>query len=296
MSMGANGHVPQVSRGVGSERRPPDPNKWTAIGLVALFTLTLPAILGVMVAVDPREGADGAVAHVAASGDVETGASIYARTCTLCHGPTGAGVLHLGKPLRNSAFVQGHSDDELMALLTHGRSPDDPANTTGVPMPPRGAQGLGDDELREVIAFVRTMQDPSQPTASVDPWVIKPAGSAPAGPEASTLVEVADRRPMLSPEALAGHDVFIASCSACHGQDAMGMEGLGKPLVGSAFVQSKSNAELVTFVKAGRPVWDAANTTGVDMPPKGGNPALSDEDLSKIIAYIRSLQRQGSDG
>jgi cytochrome c5 len=29
----------------------------------------------------------------------------------------------------------------------------------------------------------------------------------------------------------------------------------------------------------------------VDMPPKGGNPALSDAQLLDIIAYMRSLQQ-----
>jgi len=50
---------------------------------------------------------------------------------------------------------------------------------------------------------------------------------------------------------------------------------------------------LIGFIKSGRPIWDAANTTGLDMPPKGGNPALSDEDLRKIVAYIRALHADG---
>ncbi|MCP4087133.1 MAG: cytochrome c, partial [Actinomycetia bacterium] len=29
--------------------------------------------------------------------------------------------------------------------------------------------------------------------------------------------------------------------------------------------------------------------TGVDMPVKGGNPALSDEDLIDIVAYLKSI-------
>ena len=31
------------------------------------------------------------------------------------------------------------------------------------------------------------------------------------------------------------------------------------------------------------------NTSGVEMPPKGGNPGLTDEQLTDIIAYIRTL-------
>jgi disulfide bond formation protein DsbB len=29
----------------------------------------------------------------------------------------------------------------------------------------------------------------------------------------------------------------------------------------------------------------------VDMPPKGGNPALTDQQLLDIVAYIRSIQQ-----
>ncbi|WP_448601203.1 hypothetical protein [Thermoflexus hugenholtzii] len=43
------------------------------------------------------------------------------------------------------------------------------------------------------------------------------------------------------------------------------------------------------FIKKGRPATDPANTTGVDMPPKGGNPALTDQDLADIIAFLRTF-------
>lgn len=82
---------------------------------------------------------------------------------------------------------------------------------------------------------------------------------------------------------------LFALCAACHGPDALGLPNLGKNLVESEFVHSLTDEELMNFVKAGRPMWDALNTTGVDMPPKGGNPALKDEEILAIIAYIRSL-------
>jgi disulfide bond formation protein DsbB len=79
-------------------------------------------------------------------------------------------------------------------------------------------------------------------------------------------------------------------CIACHGPGGVGVEGLGKPFTTSEFVRSQTDAELLAFVKVGRPIGHPDNTTGVDMPPKGGNPALTDEDLLDIIAYIRTLQ------
>ncbi len=93
-----------------------------------------------------------------------------------------------------------------------------------------------------------------------------------------------------SGDAVAGEALFQASCTACHGVDAMGIDGLGKAIPGSEFIIATSEDDLVTFVKTGRSVSDPENTTGVDMPPKGGNPALDDTDLLDLVAYLKSLQ------
>lgn len=91
-------------------------------------------------------------------------------------------------------------------------------------------------------------------------------------------------------DATHGEELFQGTCSACHGPDAMGIEGLGKQLVASEFVQSQSDDELVAFIIVGRPADHPDNTTGVAMLPRGGNPALSDDDLYDIAAFVRSLQ------
>lgn len=90
-------------------------------------------------------------------------------------------------------------------------------------------------------------------------------------------------------DAQAGKQLFVQSCSACHGEDAKGLPNLGKDLTASTFVADQSNEALLQFVKTGRPVSDPANSTGIDMPPKGGNPALTDEQILDIIAYIRTI-------
>ncbi len=91
-------------------------------------------------------------------------------------------------------------------------------------------------------------------------------------------------------DAAHGEELYSQTCVACHGPGGEGVEGLGKPFTTSEFIGSSSDADLLAFIKVGRPVGDSANTTGVDMPPKGGNPAFSDEDITDIIAYMRSLQ------
>ena len=92
-------------------------------------------------------------------------------------------------------------------------------------------------------------------------------------------------------DATAGKTSYLSTCIACHGADAKGVTGLGKDLTTSAFVKDKTNAALIEFVKTGRPASDPLNTTGVDMPPKGGNPALSDMNILDIVAYLRSIQQ-----
>lgn len=87
----------------------------------------------------------------------------------------------------------------------------------------------------------------------------------------------------------AGETQYEQLCIACHGPEGVGVEGLGKPFTTSEFVTESTDEELLAFVKVGRPISDPANTTGVDMPPKGGNPALTDDQILDIIAYIRTL-------
>ena len=90
-------------------------------------------------------------------------------------------------------------------------------------------------------------------------------------------------------DATRGQELFDASCTSCHGAAGVGIEGLGKPMPGSDFIAAQSDDALVAFIKTGRSTSDPENTTGVDMPAKGGNPALSDADLADLVAYIRTI-------
>jgi cytochrome c oxidase subunit 2 len=84
---------------------------------------------------------------------------------------------------------------------------------------------------------------------------------------------------------------LYAVCSACHGPNGEGVQNLGKPFTTSEFLKGLDDAELVEFLKKGRAVDDPLNTTGVAMPPRGGNPALTDQDLMDIVAFVRTLQK-----
>ncbi len=87
----------------------------------------------------------------------------------------------------------------------------------------------------------------------------------------------------------AGQSGYLGVCTACHGTDAKGISGLGKDLINSEFLHGLTDQEALAFVTVGRDIWDPANTTGVQMPARGGNPGLSDNDILNILAYIRVI-------
>jgi mono/diheme cytochrome c family protein len=90
-------------------------------------------------------------------------------------------------------------------------------------------------------------------------------------------------------DAVAGLAVFNGTCITCHGPGGVGVAGLGKPLTTSEFAAGLTDAALLAFLDAGRPADDPLNTTGIAMPPRGGNPALTDADLMDVIAFVRTI-------
>jgi len=260
------------------------------IAFCVMIILTLPVLLGVIVLVQPTPPPPAWGVEAASLGvereDILVGQGVYRASCAVCHGPSGEGLPLLGKPVRNSAYVQQASDEELFSLLADGRKPSDPLNTTGALMPARGAQGLDDDALWSVITYLRAIQDPGAPVASVERWDLRDQAAGRgdgAGAGTSVAVKLTDHP---------GYELFVASCAACHGEGGQGMENFGLPLTTSGFVRGKSDKELITFIKMGRPMWDENNSTGLDMPPKGGNPAITDDDLQLIVDYIRAVQKE----
>ena len=93
-----------------------------------------------------------------------------------------------------------------------------------------------------------------------------------------------------SPEQVAlGKLNFDKVCATCHGRDAHGLPKQGKDLHNNEFTQGLTDQELVEFLKVGRPSTHPLNTRGVDMPPRGGDPSMSDEKLLQVVAFLRTL-------
>jgi disulfide bond formation protein DsbB len=153
----------------------------------------------------------------------------------------------------------------------------EPAQPSSTPLPAATATSLPTDRPEPVL--------PSSTPI--------PAATATQEPVADTA-QPAENTSAHDPALVERGATLFALCAACHGPDAHGIPNLGKDLVASEFVHSLTDEELLNFIKTGRPLWDPLNTTGIDMPPKGGNPALTDEEIIAIIAYVRSLAASGS--
>ena len=107
----------------------------------------------------------------------------------------------------------------------------------------------------------------------------------------STTAQTTTQTAALQPgDATKGQQLFVTYCSACHGPDAKGIKGLGRDLTHNEWVQALTDSEFLAYVNTGRAADDPRNVSGVPMPPKGGNPALKDQEIMDIIAHVRTLQ------
>ena len=100
----------------------------------------------------------------------------------------------------------------------------------------------------------------------------------------TALVQVAV--PELPPAAREGQAVFRANCATCHGDIAEGREGLGPPLVHKIY-EPGHHSDGSFYLAAAQGV-RAHHWPFGDMPPVSD---VSQDDVSKIVAYVRTLQR-----
>lgn len=224
---------------------------------------------------------EGPAGPVLAVSEAALGRDVFASTCAACHGPDGKGMKGLGKNLVVSDFVAGKSDDGLRQFIIEGRPDAKPA-----PMPARaGRDDLTDEDLKHVVVYMRGLQDPRRM-----PELPAPVVKGPSEEQKAAALQAAGGDAELAKYIASGDRLFHSSCVACHGKGGVGIAGNGKALVNNAFVRSLDDDALLAFIKQGRSPTDPKSTTGIQMPPKGGNPAMTEDDILDVIAYLRTLQ------
>lgn len=87
-----------------------------------------------------------------------------------------------------------------------------------------------------------------------------------------------------------GKTLYDTYGAGAHGTSGEGVAGLGSPLIANKFIADNTDTELVIFLRSGRDSSEPDNVSGVLMPPNGGIPNATDQDLFDIVAYLRTLQ------
>jgi cytochrome c oxidase cbb3-type subunit 3 len=205
----------------------------------------IPAILGVVLAT---------LVPQAALAEAASGAVLYQRHCSVCHGVNGDGGV--GIPLNLKEFLAVASDIYLRATLREGRP--------GRVMPAFPA--LSSDQVSAIIGHIRSWSDSDGPTY--------PAETLQGQPER-------------------GKTLFAGHCTACHGDKGQGGVGTGvtfsRPrdapveapaLDNPGFQASVSDAMLKATLLRGR--------EGTPMPSIAAL-GLEERDADDLVAYLRQL-------
>ena len=109
-------------------------------------------------------------------------------------------------------------------------------------------------------------------------------GEEPAQYESSAGDSLTVTVPTLSEKAQAGQALFNANCMLCHGPNASGT-GLGPPLVHKIY--EPSHHQDFAFRSAAQNGVQSHHWQFGNMPPV---PGVSDDDVERIICYVRELQ------
>lgn len=108
------------------------------------------------------------------------------------------------------------------------------------------------------------------------------AQSAPVEGDAMVSIQM----PPIEGNAAIGQRIFENACAACHGSNAVGVEGAGPPLIHIIYESSHHADE--SFQRAVAMGVRSHHWQFGDMPPVEG---LSRGDVAMVIDYIREIQR-----
>ena len=107
----------------------------------------------------------------------------------------------------------------------------------------------------------------------------------------SSADSTATPEPTATPTSMENGAIHYAlSFASCHGENGEGIEGVGSALADSPNVSGLTDSELLSIIRDGRAADAEDNRSGIAMPPLGGQPSLTDEQVDDIILYIQTWQ------
>lgn len=201
----------------------------------------------------------------------KSGQEVYDAICAACHGSGALGAPKLNaKGDWSNRLGQGY--DTLVKHAIEGIRQ----------MPPRGgASDLSDAEVARAVAYMANSAGANfkAPEAAA----AKPAAEA-AAAEAAAPAAAAEAPAAAAPAAAAaapkadpakGKQVYQTTCAVCH---AAGVAGAPKPGDKAAWAPRVAQGYATLY--------DHALNGIRGMPPKGGNPGLSEADLANAVGYM----------
>ncbi|MBI5304916.1 MAG: c-type cytochrome [Chloroflexi bacterium] len=232
------------------------------------------------------------------------GATLFASTCSLCHGEEGKGATALA--LNNSTRLKSLNDTWYRQTIANGR-PAKGMPTWGTVLSPNqiedlvalfgawrtGERVLPDTTVADLLeSALYSLDQRDAPDAL---FYLKRAKSGAFGPALAKfdpLIALIEKNPdqalkdlkTLRDEwpignATKGKKVYNDACAGCHGSEGQG--GVGRKLKPNEFMQKSTNAEVLMLALNGR--------QGTAMRSFEGK--LTEEQLADAIAFLRTWQK-----
>lgn len=184
---------------------------------------------------------------------VASGKKVYIKQCLACHGDNGkAEGKNAGTALNNQNFLNTVSNENLYNYIKYGRD--------GSGMPAYGPR-LSEKDLDNLVVFIRNWQ-----TKNIDFDVPKTISGDPSNGKKR-------------------YDLF---CSNCHGKDGEGMLLMAPALSHPQYLKYTTDKQIWISAAYGR----EETRMGPSLKGLDGARQLSKEDITDIIAYIRSIKPQ----
>ena len=196
--------------------------------------------------------------------------------------------------------VTNWTEENLINGMRNGKKPR--GATMAPPMPYRSYAGLSDDDAKAIVAYLRSLKPVVNKTAR-SAFRTPPPDSW--GPEVKSVPPVSDADPLVYGKYLA-HSV--AACMECHSKPGEGgmtdmVNGLGAggapvrhaagvvtaPNITPSGIGHYSDDDLKKVIKTG--VKPDGGKLNVAMPT-AYFANMTDEDLSAVVAYLRTLPRK----